>query len=440
MAIERSIIDAAARLRRTREPHVVATVVRVTGTAYRRPGARMLLTQFRWITGSVSGGSLDGDIASKAWSQTRNGEPVFVTYDSRMPHSADECDDVRAAFGLGCDGVVEVMLERAGTPGRVDPLEVADRCIQKQRRGAVVTVIRSEAPGIRPGMRVAVIDGSEAEGDRFDAALRAGMIADARAAVVTGESRHRTYRSDLGNVDVFVEAIVPPPRVFVFGTGHDAVPVVTMLKQVGWDVCVCTDDTRMSIRQRFTNADEILVGSHAELAARIDQSERAIALVMSHHYETDRANLGMLVATHCKYIGVLGARARTQRMLAELGLGIYTDTRIHAPVGLPIGADTPHEVALAIAAEIQSFIANTNVPVAQLISLRPSAEGSGPVAATSAAAASAGVAAAVAGGVSLGVLEAALAAEVDAAIANAIAAATPEEIATEVSAPLPRAS
>ncbi len=356
MGIERSILDAAARLRRNREPHLVATVVRVRGSAYRKPGTRMLMTQFRWISGSVTGGSLEGDIASKAWWRTRDGEPVLVRYDSRAPENAD--DDVRSAFGLGCDGVVEILLERAAQPGRIDPLEVAERCIREQTRGAVVTVVHSEVPGIKTGMRVAVVDRGDAFGDSFDASLRAGMIADARAAIATGESCDRTYRSDLGNVDVFVEAILPPPRLFVFGSGHDAVPVVQLAKTLGWDVCVCPHEQRVSVRQRFTHADEVLFGTLDELATRIEQCDRAIAVIMSHHYETDRSYLGMLVGTHCRYIGVLGPRARTTRMLAELGLGLAGDIRIHAPVGAEVGADTPQEIALGIVAEVQARLAH----------------------------------------------------------------------------------
>jgi xanthine/CO dehydrogenase XdhC/CoxF family maturation factor len=222
----------------------------------------------------------------------------------------------------------------------------------------VVTVIRSEVPGIKMGMRVAVIDRGETLGDEFDASLRAGMLADARAAIATGESCNRTYRSDLGNVDVFVEAILPPPRLFVFGSGHDAVPVVQLAKTLGWDVCVCPADQRVSVRQRFTIADEVLVGTLEELATRIDQCDRAMAVIMSHHYETDRSYLGMLVGTHCRYIGVLGPRTRTTRMLAELGLGLSGDVRIHAPVGAELGAETPQELALGIVAEVQARLAH----------------------------------------------------------------------------------
>src|SRR5829696_7074201 len=177
MTIERQIIDAAERLRRQREPHLIATVVRVQGSAYRRPGARMLLTQFRWITGSVSGGCLEGDIAKKGWWRTQGGEPVVVMYDSRLADDADD-DDIRSAFGLGCDGVVEVLLERAGSPGRLDPLAFASECIHTQQRGALVTVIRSRVPEIKVGSRVAVRAGEEARADAIaDDVLRTAMVA-----------------------------------------------------------------------------------------------------------------------------------------------------------------------------------------------------------------------------------------------------------------------
>ncbi|HEY5921184.1 MAG TPA: XdhC family protein, partial [Kofleriaceae bacterium] len=297
MTIERQIIDAATRLRRQREPHLIATVVRVQGSAYRRPGARMLLTQFRWITGAASGGCLEGNIGKQGWWQTQSGEPVVVTYDSRIDSYADD-GDLRSAFGLGCDGVVEVMLERAGTPGRLDPLELAAECIRTQQRGAIVTVIRSRVPEIKVGARVAVRAGGDPQVEYVgDDILRTAMLADARAAIANGMSSNRTYASVRGSVDVFVEAIVPPPRVFVFGTGHDAVPVVHFARNLGWDVTVCTDEVRATTRQRFSEADEILVGAAAELAARIDECDRAVAIVMNHHYDLDREQLGMLIGT-----------------------------------------------------------------------------------------------------------------------------------------------
>ncbi|HUJ60807.1 MAG TPA: XdhC family protein [Kofleriaceae bacterium] len=350
--IDRSIVEAAARLRREREPHLIATVVRVCGSAYRRPGARMLLTQFRWIAGSVSGGCLEGDIAHKGWWRTQSGDPVVVSYDARLPDVADD-DDVRAAFGLGCDGVVEVLLERAGQDGRLDVLELAHDCARAQQRAAVVTVIRSDAPGVEVGARLALRASGELGGDAFPEPLRAAMIEDARRAIEHGTSLDRSYGE--GEVEACVEAIVPPPQLFVLGTGHDAVPVVELARQIGWEVTVCANRPRMSTRRRFGRADRVVELSPGDLAARIDAADRAVAIVMSHNYETDRQHLGLLVGTRARYIGVLGPRSRSERMLGELCLGL-DDPRLHAPVGLELGAETPAEIALAMVAEIQAAL------------------------------------------------------------------------------------
>jgi len=352
MSIERPILDAATRLRRNRESHLVATVVRVCGTGYRQPGARMLLTQFRWITGSVTGGCLTGDIAKLAWQRTRDGDPFIITYDPQHPC---EDDDIRSAFGLGCDGIVDVLVERAGVPGRVDPLAFAEECLRSQKRGAIVTVIRSRVPEIKIGSRVAVLVGSDPIEDSIsDEILRTAMLADARAAIASGESCNRSYTSARGAVDVFVEAILPPPHLFVFGTGHDAVPLVELARDLGWDVSVCTNADRVTVNQRFRC--EVIVGTPEEHAARLAQCDRAVAIVMSHDYDIDRANVGMLIGSRARYIGVLGPRPRTTRMLNDLYLVAQDDPRLHSPIGLAFGVDTPHELALAIVAEIQAVL------------------------------------------------------------------------------------
>lgn len=334
---ERAIIEQATRLRRQREAHLVATIVRAEGM---RVGARMLLTQFRWITSSASGVSLEAELANTGWDRTRGGEPFLL-------HCDAPDGDLCSAFGLDGEGPVEVLVERAAGPGRIDPLEIAETCLRTQRRGAVATVIG----GGKLGARVAVLSGADPTGEIADVALRAAMIDDCRRAIETGESRTNRH----GDVEWYVEAILPPPRLYVFGIGHDAVPIVQLARAIGWDVAVCAHEPRHATRTRFSQADEILVGSAADLAARVDECDRAVALVMSHRYELDRDNLGALVGTRVRYIGVPGPRSRTEKMLGELCLGV-DDPRIHAPVGLDLGAQTAHEQALAIIAEIQAVL------------------------------------------------------------------------------------
>ena len=368
---DRSIVEAAARLRRHGDPHLIATVVGVEGSAYRRPGARMLLTQFRWLAGSVSGGCLEGDISNQAWWQTRDGSPVLLTFDSGAhPAGVIGDDDLRSVFGLACDGVVEVLLERGSVPGRVDVLEFSAECLRSQQRGAVITVFRSASAHVKIGARLALRGGSEPIGESVDPILREAMLNDARSAIESGQSFNRLYSTDSGTVEAFVEAILPPPRLFVFGTGHDAVPIVELGRALGWDVSICAGQptvsaphteaqlsTRVSTRQRFNRADEVLIGEPSEIAARIDECDRAVAIVMGHNDDHDRNHLGMLLSTRAQYIGVLGPRSRTARILAELDRGEpVDDPRIHAPAGLELGAETPEEVSLAIIAEIQSVL------------------------------------------------------------------------------------
>ncbi len=343
MCETKALLDSVARLRRADQPFLVATVVRVRGSAYRRPGARMLLTEDRWIAGSVSGGCLEGDVVRRGWWRTRDGEPQIVTYDATLQ------DDGGWGFGLGCNGVVDVLLERGGRLDHVDPFAFVEGCDATQRRGALATVIGRVALGGRVAVRA---DGL-VESDIADAELRAAVEAECRDVLAEGETRVATCRVRGADVDVLVELARPPLRLFVLGTGHDAVPLVALARALGWEPVVCEPRLRSTTRERF--GAHVLVANDDEVAVRIDSSDRAAAVVMAHDYERDRVALKMLRATRAEYIGVLGPKRRTLRMLAELGMA-DDDPRLHAPVGLEIGAETPAEIALAIAAEVQSAV------------------------------------------------------------------------------------
>jgi xanthine/CO dehydrogenase XdhC/CoxF family maturation factor len=350
---ERSIVEAAARLRRHGEPYLVATVVATNGPAYRRPGARMILTRFRWVAGNVSGGCMEGDIASNGWADTRHGATKLVTYDAAQ--IVDD-DDLRSAFGLG-EGTVEVLLERSsGMPGRIDALEVAARCLGKQQRGAVATVFETDGDP-RIGARIAMI-ASEAgleiveENDPFTGALRERLVGELRSAIESGTCASKLIETARGTVRVLVEAMIPPPTLFVFGTGHDAVPIARMAHDLGWCVVICAKDARHATRDRFPVADEILVGDPAAMKPRIEAADRAVAVIIGHDHTRDRDVLGMLLDTHARFIGVCGPARRTSRMLTEL---LHPgDARLHATAD--IGIDAPQAAALTLLAEIQDAL------------------------------------------------------------------------------------
>ena len=348
----RALLAGWSELRARREDFIIATVVDVRGSAYRRPGARMLVARDRWIAGSVSGGCLEGDIVHKGFWRTQEG-PVVVTYDSTSEAGHDDDDELRAGLGLGCNGIVDVLIERASTQV-IDSLAVLDSCVLTQRTGVVATVFRSDDPHVPVGSRFALC-GNDVTGWIGGSALTGAIVAEARAA----QRCRRTRVVSLEGLRLLVEVFVPPPRLFVLGGGHDAVPVVAAARAIGWQVFVCLPHARPAARERFAGADGNVFGPPGEVVRAIDASDRAAAVIMHHDYAQDRAALAALAASHARYIGVLGPRHRTLRMLAELGTPeLAVDTRLHAPVGLEVGAETPEEIAVAIVAEVQTVLAD----------------------------------------------------------------------------------
>jgi xanthine dehydrogenase accessory factor len=351
-----TIVSEAATLRRAGSPFLLATVVAVRGSSYRRPGARMIVADDRWVAGCVSGGCLEGDVLRRGGHRTRNGEAVVVTYDSTSD------DEIGWGYGLGCNGVVEVMLERIDTQTVLDPLLFAGECIEREERGVLVTVFRSEQKDIRVGARLS-LDEKGSPTTSLPAGPARDALEKAARSVLASASRRRaeSITCEAEGVTALVELIEPPPRLIVCGTGHDALPVVNLARSMGWRVTVAAEHPSAATRERFTAANEILAGDARVLCEAVSQSARSYAVIMSHGYDRDRDCLAALLGSRASFIGVLGPRRRAERMLAELSHGGLALTeamlgRIHAPVGLDVGAETPQEIALSIISEVQAEI------------------------------------------------------------------------------------
>jgi xanthine/CO dehydrogenase XdhC/CoxF family maturation factor len=356
------VVREADALRRSGTPFLLATVVDVRGSSYRRAGARMLVAEERWIAGCVSGGCLEGDVVRRGAFRVRHGAPVVVTYDSTSD------DDIGWGFGLGCNGVVDLLLERIDHDAALDPLRFAGECIAAEARGALVTVFRSDDDAVPVGARLALGAGAPLATTMLPCPARDGLEAKARAALRRrdgsrgdGGRRDEAVAATSHGVTALIEVIEPPPRLFVCGTGHDAVPVVALARAMGWRITVAAAHPSIATKERFADADEVLPGRATALRAAMARSGHPLAVVMSHDYERDRACLAALLESRARYIGVLGPLRRTERILADLsraGTAITDEAleRLHAPVGLDLGAETPHEIALAIVAEVQATL------------------------------------------------------------------------------------
>jgi xanthine/CO dehydrogenase XdhC/CoxF family maturation factor len=349
----RAVISLWSEAVRDGKDAVLARVVRVEGSAYRRPGARMLLVEDGRRVGSVSGGCLEDEVARKAWWLTDARSRALVRYNTR------EEEDGERPYGLGCEGVVHVLLERLRHDEEpAEQLRFLASCVMRRRAGVLATVIGSADPSrARLGDCVTLDAGGDLGGTLPNGALSRSIAARAAACLQRGSSEQAAFGGAHERVDVFLEVVRPPRALVVFGGGHDAVPVVGLAKQLGWHVTVADARAHYARKERFPLADEVVVTDRASPLANIAVPPEAACVIMTHSVEQDRALLRALSAVPVAYLGLLGPRRRAERLLAESGtLTFVCAGGLHSPIGLDLGGETPEEIALAILAEAQACL------------------------------------------------------------------------------------
>ena len=352
----RELDDILRARERASGPVVLATVVAVSGSSYRRPGARMLMGGDGWLAGGVSGGCLEGDLVRKAFFWTSDG-PRVLRYDTTGDTAEDEGG---LTFALGCNGVVDILLERwepgapsaPSSPSSGDALTFAADARQQSLRAVIATVYRgpAEAVGSRCMLRE---DGVEA--GNLTGPLRESVRAAATEALVRGVP----WSGACGGAEVLVEVVDPAPPVVVFGAGFDVAPVVSRAQGLGWHLTVVADRPVELLRRRFPQAQACIASRSTEVLQKVPLSARSLVLVMTHSLPQDRELLARLVPLPVRYLGVLGPRARTERILRELPQAPTPAQleKLHAPMGLDLGAEGADEIALSILAEVQTVLA-----------------------------------------------------------------------------------
>ncbi|GGP24385.1 XdhC family protein [Silvimonas amylolytica] len=336
------------------EDVVLATVVKVENSAYRRPGARMLVCADGQHAGTVSGGCLEAEIVRKAWWLTSGGAPVVCRYDTSAGAEAEW------AFGLGCNGAVYVLLEHLSERS---PQWQWLQSIAMQRQSAVCAVVigRSGVSFLDVGQRLFIAPDGIRSGDLGDSNLQERVFTDLQAALDENASRLSSYLVNGGEVEFFLEVLAPPPHLVIFGAGHDAVPLAHMATDLGWVTVVTDGRSHFARRSRFARVDQVNVLDLDDVIASAGITPGSVAVIMTHSYEQDRRILEQLLEVPPCYLGQLGPRARTERLLEEIGARGKAEKLVdagvlHYPVGLDIGAENPQEVALAILAEIKAAL------------------------------------------------------------------------------------
>jgi len=331
------LLLAIRQARAAGEPAAIAMVVRIRGSAYRREGTRMFVRQDRTYECALSGGCLEPAVAEAAARVIATGEPVILTYDL--------ANDSVWGLGIGCSGAVDIRIERLED----DAITREWLTILERGDAAVLVTPLSGVSG-----RMIVHGTGGVTGGLSDPVVEQQAMARGRGRLAEPSPQSGAERTDAA--ELFYEVTTPPPRLVIFGAGHDAAPVAHLAWTLGCAITV------IDVREAFLTPDRFpgatLVCAHfSAFAETVVLGTGSFALVMNHHLERDEESLRFALDSDAAYIGVLGPRSRYERLLAGLAEQGYVPapsrlSRVRSPVGLSLGAETPPEVAVSIVGEI----------------------------------------------------------------------------------------
>jgi xanthine dehydrogenase accessory factor len=342
------IVEAYQQTDFQKQKAVLATVVKVTGSSYRSPGARMYITDNgRWV-GSISGGCLEGDALRKARKVMANDLAQMVTYDT-MDDSNNSL-----GVGLGCNGIIHILLEPVNSDH--NPIEFLQSIHALEVESALATVYESAVEGLNVGDKI-LLNGTD-DLDINSSEFKKVIVDDLNNIIKNNNAKTKEYLFGGKQCSVFLEVFQPPVDLLIFGGGYDAQPVANFAQQLGWNVTVLDECVAHLLPVNFPDAQ--LSGCHRdEVTKNINVKPFSAAVLMSHNYYYDLEVLKQLLETEIKYIGILGPKKKGDKILDELKneniqLSKWDKHRLHNPIGIDMGADSPEEIAFSIIAEIKA--------------------------------------------------------------------------------------
>jgi xanthine dehydrogenase accessory factor len=348
------ITDVYSKVDFTQRKAALATVVRVDGSAYRRPGARMLMTDDGRWEGAISGGCLEGDALRKARQVITDGKPMLVTYDT-MDDDANSL-----GVGLGCNGIIDVLIEPIQPEAPDNPIHLLTSFLEKKKKAVMATVFSvSGESRVRVGDRLMFHSTGEVLSRINDSEVYRFLLEETAKVRDIDKSGILRYEWEGVQFQVFMEVLHPSIHLVIFGGGYDAIPVTRMAREIGWQVTVTDDCIAHLAPARFPSANAVVHADRNAILEKIPITPYTAAVLMSHNYKYDLAVLDTLLGTDIRFIGILGPRKRTEKMFSSLTdsgktLNPEMVERVHSPIGLDIGAETPDEIAVAIIAEVQA--------------------------------------------------------------------------------------
>lgn len=324
----------------------LATVVKVEGSSYRRPGARMLVTENGEITGAISGGCLEGDALRKAQMAIMHKQNKLEIYDTT------DDEDNKLGVQLGCNGIVYILFEPINNDDKNNPIHLLKKVAQQRKDSVLVTLFNPDKNLQQKGT-LAYINEIESF---FVNEEQKPLLKECRMLLTNKTSLIKEYE---GSCTVLFQFIPPAIQLAIVGAGNDAQPLVEMSFILGWKTIVIDGRPAYATQQRFSKASKISVTKPSDILSAVTVDEETAVVLMTHNYNYDIAALEKLITTNCRYIGVLGPKKKLHKMfdaLKEKRIKINNEViqNIYGPVGIDVGAETSEEIALSVIAEIKA--------------------------------------------------------------------------------------
>jgi len=327
----------------------LATVVKVEGSSYRQPGARMLVTEDGQLTGAISGGCLEGDALKRAVLAIHQKNNKLITYDTSNP------DDVEFGVQLGCNGIVHILFEYIDENTAQNPISLLEKTTENRNASVITTLFSLDKKNSQIGTVASIIN--------EEVTLLASNIISEDELVNYSqvfEEKQNVIRKVSSN-EILFQYIPPQTTLIIAGAGNDVKPLVETASILGWKIVVADGRATHAQKKRFPKADEVLLATPEEIINKIEIDESSIFVLMTHNYNYDLALLKLIIYKPLKYIGLLGPKTKLHRMIDDMtnsGMVIGDDelNKLYGPVGLDIGAETSEEIAISIIAEIQAVL------------------------------------------------------------------------------------
>lgn len=356
-ATETDVLKGARELLESNRVGVLATIVDVEGSAYRRPGAKMVIPRDGDGIGSITAGCLEDEVLRLAEDVLEDGHPRVETFDLLR-------DDDVWGLGVGCNGIIDLLLEPIA-----EDYQTALDAYEAGEGVAVTTVLSSNEPRMSQWDRSYLFEDDTDRGKEND--LRAWLEQDLAEHVAElrrhGKATTITIDGPDGAVELFIDGLAPPPELVVLGTGHDIDPIIEVAKRNDFEVTVVGFRGETTTDERFPLADAVVSLSPRDLRNELGLDPDTYVVIATHNFVDDRLALDEIVRSNVEYVGLMGPLDRFEEMRDEFEQEgrTFSDEeleKVYTPIGLSLGGGSPYQIATSIVAEVLA-VRNDRDPV-----------------------------------------------------------------------------